>query len=169
MLHGRHASVTIYYAKLPNDYLSEIVNHGARYLENTVLKEPKVVLQRTKKFHMRSADERVELFILLSKLLCYLSSGRSHVGYLYDYNGNPIHYVGQPMHDTIEVQPEPPTQLLAAVTLDTPPKRKSEEDNEMEEPFLEEEIEEPFVGGDEDSGAESEATEYEGEEEMDID
>ena len=119
---------------------------------------------------MRSADERVELFILLSKLLCYLSSGRSHVGYLYDYNSNPIHYVGQLMHDTIQVQPEPPTPLLAAITLDTPPERKSEEDDEMDESFVkDEEIEELFVGRNEDSAADSEATDYEGEEEMDID
>ena len=66
-----------------------------RYLNRrTPLEEP-VQLQRTKKFHMRNSAERVELFHLLAKLIWYLVSGRSHVGYLFNYPDNPIHKIGR--------------------------------------------------------------------------
>ena len=42
---------------------------------------------------MQNIDERVELFNLLAKLLWYLVSGRSHVGYLFNYDDNPIHRI----------------------------------------------------------------------------
>jgi hypothetical protein len=48
---------------------------------------------------MQHIDERVELFELLAKLLWYLISGRSHVGYLFSYDDNPIHkIVAVPFH-----------------------------------------------------------------------
>jgi hypothetical protein len=105
---------------------------------------------------MRNAPERVELFILLAKLLHYLSSGHSHVGYLNNYTTNPIHQVGKVIYDSIEVQPEPPTQLLAALTFDT---LKSDEEETYEESTDKEDLD--------DSGITSEATEYEGNEEID--
>jgi hypothetical protein len=80
----------IYYAKLPNTYLKEIVQYGPGYLLKSSTKR-RIQLRRTKKFHMTIANERVELFRLLAQVLIYLSSGRSHVGYLYDYPENPIH------------------------------------------------------------------------------
>ena len=101
---------------------------------------------------MRNAAERVELFILLAKLLYYLSSGHSHVGYLYNYNVNPIHHIGKVEYDSIEVQPEPPTRLLAGLTLDISEEEGDEE--EVEESYIEKEIE--------DSGISTEATDYEG-------
>ena len=42
---------------------------------------------------MQNTDERIELFKLLAKLLWYLISGRSHVGYLFNYDDNPIHKI----------------------------------------------------------------------------
>jgi len=42
---------------------------------------------------MRNTTERVDLFKLLAKLLWYLISGRAHIGYLYNYNENPIHTI----------------------------------------------------------------------------
>ena len=66
----------------------------------------------------------------MAKLFYYLSSGRSHVGYLYNYHDNPIHNIGKVMYESIEVQPEMPTQLLAGLTLGA---RKDKED-EKEEP-----------------------------------
>lgn len=48
---------------------------------------------------MRNTTERVELFQLLAKLLWYLISGRSHVGYLYNYDQNPLHYA---VHDHLD-------------------------------------------------------------------
>jgi hypothetical protein len=46
---------------------------------------------------MRYTAERIELFKLLSKLLWYLISGRSHVGYLFDHNDNPLHKIVIPL------------------------------------------------------------------------
>lgn len=92
VIHGSHSSVTIYYAKLPNSYLSEIAKHGAKYLQRSVLKQ-RIQLRRTKKYHMRHTAERVELFTLLAKLLWYLVSGKSHVGYLFNHNDNPLHKI----------------------------------------------------------------------------
>jgi hypothetical protein len=40
---------------------------------------------------MTVADERVELFTYLARLLIYLTSGKSHVGHLLNYAENPIH------------------------------------------------------------------------------
>jgi hypothetical protein len=42
---------------------------------------------------MRDTKDRVELFVLIAKLLWYLISGRSHVGYLYNYVDNPLHKI----------------------------------------------------------------------------
>jgi hypothetical protein len=92
VIHGSHSSITIYYAKLPNTYLSEIAKHGAKYLQRSTLKQH-IKLCRTKKFHMRHTAERVELFNFLAKLLWYLISGNSHVGYLFNHNTNPLHTI----------------------------------------------------------------------------
>jgi hypothetical protein len=71
VIHGSHSSVTIYYAKLPNSYLSDIAKHGVKYLQRSTLKQH-VKLCRTKKFRMRYTAERVELFNILAKLLWYV-------------------------------------------------------------------------------------------------
>jgi hypothetical protein len=92
VIHGSHSSITIYYAKLPNTYLSEIAKYGAKYLQRSTLKQH-VKLCRTKKFHMRHTGERVELFNLLAKLLWYLISGRSHAGHLFNHEHNPLHHI----------------------------------------------------------------------------
>ena len=106
MIHGSHASIRIYYAKFPNEYLSEIAKHGAHYRKRSPL-DLGVTLHRTKKFHMRDATERVELFKLTAKLLNYLISGHSHVGYLFNYATNPIHYIPNVVHDAITVELPP--------------------------------------------------------------
>jgi hypothetical protein len=90
VIHGSHSSITIYYTKLPNTYLSEIAKFGAKYLQRSSLKQ-RVNLCHTKKFHLRNTTERVELFHLLSKLLWYLISGKSHVGHLFNYDDSPLH------------------------------------------------------------------------------
>jgi hypothetical protein len=92
VIYANHSSVTIYYAHLPNLYLREISKYGKKY--NTCRTfQRQIQLRRTKKHSLRNTSERVELFILLAKLLSYLISGRSHVGYLYDYNDNPLHKI----------------------------------------------------------------------------
>lgn len=90
-LHCRHTTMVIYYAKLPNSYLKDIVHLGADYAS----KRPnvRVELRRTRKFYMKKNEDCVELFGLFARLLTYLASGESHVGYLYNYEGNPIHEI----------------------------------------------------------------------------
>jgi hypothetical protein len=39
---------------------------------------------------MHKKDERAEFFELLVKLLWYLGSGKAHVGYLYNFENNPL-------------------------------------------------------------------------------
>ena len=90
VIHGSHSSITLYYTKLPNTYLSEIAKFGAKYLKRSSLKQH-VNLCHTKKFHLRNTAERVELFSLLSKLFWYLISGKSHAGYLFNYDDSPLH------------------------------------------------------------------------------
>jgi hypothetical protein len=91
-MHGNYSSITIYYSKFPNSYLSEIVKYGTEYLQRSSLKQ-RIKLRRTKTFDMRCTTERVELFRLLAKLLWYLVSGKSHVGYLFNYDDNPLNQI----------------------------------------------------------------------------
>jgi hypothetical protein len=90
VIHTSHSSISIYYSKLPNSYLSEISRNGVKHSQKS---KQGVKLLRTKKYRMRDTKERVELFQLLAKLLCYLISGKSHVGYLFNYEENPIHKI----------------------------------------------------------------------------
>ena len=95
MIHGSHSSITIYYCKFANQYLSEISRFGKNYLAKRTFKD-KVKLLRTKKFSFRDTNDRVELFSLLAKLLWYLVSGKSRVGYLHNYPDNPLHDIVSP-------------------------------------------------------------------------
>jgi hypothetical protein len=90
ILHGHHVSLYIYYARLPNEYLKDIVSYGEDYVDKCINAQT-VHLRRTKKFRMTNTAERVEFFTLFAQLLMYLISGKSHVGYLLDYTENPIH------------------------------------------------------------------------------
>lgn len=90
MIHSHYTCVRIYYAKFPNEYLQNIVKLGANY---DPTQRDHVTLHRTKKFHIEMKEDRVELFRLIARLLAYLNSGNSHVGYLHNYPENPIHSV----------------------------------------------------------------------------
>ena len=94
IVHARHGSVTFYYCKFPNQYLSEISSFGKKYLNHPQRTfRGKVKLLRTNKYSLRSTSERVQCFRLLAKLLWYLVSGKSKVGYLSNYPDNPLHYL----------------------------------------------------------------------------
>jgi hypothetical protein len=92
VLHGSHATLRIFYAEFPNSYLSDITQYGANYLGRTANKQ-KIEVRCTKKFHMSHSQERAEFFRLFAKWLYYLNSGKSHVGYLFNYDQNPIHQI----------------------------------------------------------------------------
>ena len=60
VIHGLHSPIMIYYAKLPNKFLSAISEHAIHYLEK--IREPYgVILRCTKVFHLRKADEHAEI------------------------------------------------------------------------------------------------------------
>jgi hypothetical protein len=75
----RHAKITLFYAKLPNSYLSRISQHGAKY----AAKFPdKVLLYQSQSYSMKKAEDQGGFYRLLTNLLWYLANGNSHVGYL---------------------------------------------------------------------------------------
>ena len=97
VIHGSHSSITIYYCKFLNKYLSEISRFGKNFTTKRTF-TGKVKPLRTKKFSFRDTNDRVELFGLVAKLLWYLVSGKSKVGYLYNYPDNPLHNLVLTIH-----------------------------------------------------------------------
>jgi hypothetical protein len=73
--------------KLPNSYLSEIAEHGAQY---TKLNSSRVTLYQSQGYSMKKPEDQAAFYIQLTKLLWYLSSGKSHVGYLNNLPSNPF-------------------------------------------------------------------------------
>jgi hypothetical protein len=90
VIHCGHNSVTIYFATLPNDYLAGIACYGSKYLHKLRNAE-RVTLHRTCKYHMRDPTELVKLLQVLVHLLIHLTSGNAHIGYLFNYDENPLH------------------------------------------------------------------------------
>jgi hypothetical protein len=90
VIHCSHDSVTIYFAILPNEYLAAIAQDGRHYLKQSH-SIPTVHLHHIRKYHMWAASEIARLFQVLVNLLYYLSSGEAHVGYLFNYDDNPLH------------------------------------------------------------------------------
>jgi len=70
--------------------LFKIAAFGVNYASS---RKYRVRLYHTKPFHLENTEERVSLFQLMANLLAYLSSGKSHVGYLFNYPENPIHQI----------------------------------------------------------------------------
>ena len=89
MIHCSHNSVTIYFATLANDYLAGIARDGPKHFKSS--KDPlRVVLKRTRKYHMRDTKGLVDLLKVLIHLLIHLTSGNAHVGYLFNHDQNPL-------------------------------------------------------------------------------
>jgi hypothetical protein len=87
VVHIRHAKITLFYAKLPNLYLSRISKHGAKY---SAMFDDKVQLYQSQPFFMKKAEDQAAFYRLLTRLLWYLASGNSHVGYLCNCRQNPF-------------------------------------------------------------------------------
>jgi len=79
----------LYYAKLPNDYLARIAQYGASY-STRFPHETKVKLHRSRAYMMKNAADQAAFYQLVAKLLWYLASGESHVGYLCNCPRNPF-------------------------------------------------------------------------------
>lgn len=90
VIHGKHDVLSIYYAKFPNEYLNAIAKYGHKY-KDVYTSSIIITLHRTQKFRMRRTDDRVKFFRFLARVLFYLVSGKARVGYLFDYEENPIH------------------------------------------------------------------------------
>ena len=94
MLHLRHATFYIFYARFPTSYLKAIAEHGSRYLPSvfgtaTVPPAAAIQLRRSRRFRMRKPADQASFFIALSKILYYLVSGCSKVGYIAMEDWNP--------------------------------------------------------------------------------
>jgi len=88
----------IYYCKFPNQYLADISKFGKKFLTHPNRNfRGKVKLLRTNKYSLRNTGERVAIFKLIAKLLWYLISGESRVGFLYNYPDNPLHDIVIPI------------------------------------------------------------------------
>jgi hypothetical protein len=90
VVHIRHTRVYLYYAKLPNTYLARIAEHGAHYARQFPSLEHKVKLYQSEGYSMKKPEDQAKFYVQLTKLLWYLSSGESHVGYLYNSPRNPF-------------------------------------------------------------------------------
>ena len=99
MIHAIHSSIIIYYAKIPNSFLAGLAEHGGEYRNKAERPLPRIVLKKTKVYHLRDANERAEIFLLLAKLVWYLASGEAHVGYLYNHPENAIHKIVNSPHE----------------------------------------------------------------------
>ena len=89
VIHIRHTKISIFHAHLPNTYLSNIHAHGPRFsalFPNT----PKIRLKQYGPWNMRHTQDQASLYRVLARVLWFLASGRSHVGYLAKCRGNPF-------------------------------------------------------------------------------
>jgi hypothetical protein len=93
VIHIRHAKITLFYAKLLNQYLSRVSEFGAKY---AALFPDKVRLYQSRPFLMKKPQDQAAFYRLLTRLLWYLASGNSHVGYLCNCPQNP--FVATPVH-----------------------------------------------------------------------
>ena len=89
VIHIRHATISIFHAHLPNTYLSNIHVHGPRY-SALFPTTPKIRLKQYGPWNMRHTQDQAALYRVLARVLWFLASGRSHVGYLAKCRSNPF-------------------------------------------------------------------------------
>lgn len=89
VIYCRHDKAALFYAKLPHKYLQWVAEekNKSQNKYRTI-----IPLKRTRWYLMRFGDERAAFFELLAKLLWYLGSGKSHVGFCRnEHDSNPIY------------------------------------------------------------------------------
>ena len=84
VIHVRHATFYLFYARFPNTYLRSISERGTKYSPST-----KIQLVQSRPYRMRKASDQAEFFRLLVSLFNYMFSGKSHIGYLNNNPSNP--------------------------------------------------------------------------------
>ena len=88
MVHIRHSNIYLFYAKLPNTYLAAISEYGAKYAAE--FPQDKIRLYQSRPYMLKKAEDQAAFYRLVAKLLWYLASGKSHVGYLCNCPENPF-------------------------------------------------------------------------------
>jgi hypothetical protein len=81
VIHARHATFYLFYAKFPSRYLRDVAKYTNEYKTKAV-QTHQVVIQQSRPFRMKDPKDQAEFYKLLSKLLYYLVSGQSYVGFL---------------------------------------------------------------------------------------
>jgi hypothetical protein len=95
VIFARHTTARLFYCRFPVSYLRNIAKHGAQY-KHRVPEPQGVHLQRTQSYELRDPVSRAQFFRLLCRLIFYLSSGRSHVPFLWNHAHNAINTVCPP-------------------------------------------------------------------------
>jgi hypothetical protein len=95
VIHSRHTTARIFYCKFPIPYLRNIVKHGAHY-KSRVVNPQGVYLQHTKHYQLRDPALRLEFFNIVCRLLTYITSGDSHIPFLWNHPENAINVVTSP-------------------------------------------------------------------------
>jgi hypothetical protein len=95
VLHARHSTFYLFYARFPSLYLQEIVKYGVEY-RHRVEHPQEIILKQSRAYRMHKPSDQSAFFHLLMRLLTYLKSGQSHVDFLYNHKGNP--FVSQPVY-----------------------------------------------------------------------
>ena len=88
VLHARHDKFALFYSKLPHNYLRWVATEKDKERYPSSLR--KIQLFRSRFFLLRKPEDREAFVELIAKLLWYLCSGKSHVGFCRDYPGNPL-------------------------------------------------------------------------------
>ena len=90
VLHARHATFYLFYAKFPNTYLRDIAAYGANYRQQVHDPQP-ITIKQSVPFRMRYPKEQASFFRLFANVLYYLVTGNSSVGYLAKDESNPYY------------------------------------------------------------------------------
>ena len=90
ILHARHATFYLFYAKFPNTYLRDIVAYGSQYLQRVPNPET-ITIHQSRPFRMRFPQQQAEFLRLLSEVLYYLVSGNSLVFYISTNENNHLY------------------------------------------------------------------------------
>jgi len=90
VLHARHATFYLYYAKFPNTYLRDIALYGSEYRQRVRTPE-QIIIHQSRPFRMRFPKQQANFFRLFANVLYYLVSGNSHVFYLAKDESNPYY------------------------------------------------------------------------------
>jgi hypothetical protein len=73
----------------PNSYLRDIHEHGLEY-KTKVPSPAEIVIKQSRPYRMKRPQDQAEFFVLLSKLLYYIVTGKSNIGFLANENWNPF-------------------------------------------------------------------------------